>query len=644
MNWLTSVLPNDMVQALGWTLIHSLWQAGLLALPIAAVFSLLPRLPARAKARVSYIAVLLIVILAGFTYRGQILGTQTVTLPIQSETGLTLAAGDVPPAVAGGKGLSLVSLNQILTEQMPVIALLWLLGALTALLRLSRGVMQLHRIRRLDHKPVSSGLQNRLDIMTKRFGLRRPIRLFGSSLIGSPVVFGELRPIILFPLALIGSVSVDQIEALLAHELAHIKRHDYLLNLLMRVIRALFFFNPGLLWLAGLWESEREISCDQMATAMGVRPQCLAEALLEVRLEQRAWLRLTPAAFGQGSLRVRIQRIFGDPVRHQTGLITGLPFLFLFLVAGFWLWSAPLGAGNGSVRGDESAQAVPETVAVPSLSTADDPDRQKMKAMVEEMEQLRSRILTLREKKAGKARDAELAGLEKKLTDLAGELLAVLPPSPPIPPAPRVPAAPTVAEAKPGQAASPQPPAKAEMWTMRQQDRLLDKLETELDRQNEVLDRIREKIDLQSEREIQKKERALAELRERDLRQLELAHEQIQRDIQRVEEQVSKERLQAVREMEGEQRRMEAEQRELEKKLALEESRYKGLEEQLTAYLLKHKLIKKSGDFRLEIRAKRVFLKGKDLQEPHCSAIIKMVADVLGDMETRTDRRIVIQR
>lgn len=594
MNWMTSFLPLSTAQVLGWTLIHSLWQAGLLA----AAFGLFQAFPARIKAALSYGAVLLTVGLAVATFCWQLNSLPAGTPPGQYSSRVETLTADFTAASAPTANSAIDSLYGLLSGQMPVIVWLWLLGVVVATVRLGGSVHQLHRLRRDRHSALPAFLHDRLHDLQRRFALSRPVQLLGSRRISSPIVFGHLRPVILFPITLLSSVPADQVEALLAHELAHIKRHDYLLNLLLRMIRTLFFFNPGLLWLARSWETEREYHCDRLTTEIGVKAHSLAQALLGIREKQLAWLSLTPAALGRGALRERIQRIFGDPVRHRLHAGAGLPLLLSTLIAVLCLLGTPLKTtASEALFGLDPLylQDEPAEVTPPRLTVVD----KDLKTLTDRIETLRLQIEKLRRKPADPARNVELSRLEKQFDVLAKTLVARIPELSLLPPPVSV----------PEPAEPPAPP-------------------TRLDEEQKRLERIQE---------LQKRE--LAELSEQQARmqaaqQAEANH--LQEELERSEKEV------LVKQRE-ETERMNRELEKMNRELNEEQERWKKIEADLSDYLLQHKLIRTAKGLDIEIRRDRVTLAGKPLGEPHRQAVLNIVAAALGK-ELAGAKKIVINQ
>jgi uncharacterized protein (TIGR03435 family) len=150
-----------------------------------------------------------------------------------------------------------------------------------------------------------------------RVGLSRPVRLLVSALVQVPTVVGWLRPIVLVPVGALSGLPREHLEALLLHELAHIRRHDYLVNILQSIAEALLFYHPAIWWVSAHLRAERELCCDDLAVSVSGDALTYARALAE--LESCRPAHLTPAlAANGGSLSDRIARLVGQPRPSDT--------------------------------------------------------------------------------------------------------------------------------------------------------------------------------------------------------------------------------------------------------------------------------------------------------------------------------------
>jgi len=191
---------------------------------------------------------------------------------------------------------------------LPWLVGIWLFGVVAIA---ARSFWQWHRLMRLVQSadPAPAQWQARLHHLCERFGLRRPVRLLCSAAAATPMLLGWLRPGVLLPASMLSGFTPVQIEMIIAHELGHIRRFDYLVNLLQVAIETILFYHPVVHWISRDVRNARETCCDDLALqfAGGSR---LAYARALAGLEE---LRLTPAlGAGGGALLARIKRIVGE--------------------------------------------------------------------------------------------------------------------------------------------------------------------------------------------------------------------------------------------------------------------------------------------------------------------------------------------
>jgi hypothetical protein len=169
---------------------------------------------------------------------------------------------------------------------------------------------------------------------SRRMGIRPVVKVWLSKLIDVPVTLGFLKPVILLPFAMAGQLTTEQVEAILVHELAHIRRNDFLLNLGVTLLEGLFFFNPFVRWFIADLKKEREYCCDDLVLQFRYDPQTYVSALLTVarQASQDQQMRLVVAATGSGSNQLLLQRARRMLQQQRTEERPGArPFALLFL-------------------------------------------------------------------------------------------------------------------------------------------------------------------------------------------------------------------------------------------------------------------------------------------------------------------------
>jgi beta-lactamase regulating signal transducer with metallopeptidase domain len=214
----------------------------------------------------------------------------------------------------------------------PWIAMAWLLGVSLLAFRLAVGLCVAEQIRRRGLTPAADPVQEVVLRLAGQLGIRRTVRVFESSLAAAPTLIGWLSPVILLPASALCGLTPVQLRAILAHELAHVRRHDYLVNLLQTVVETLLFYHPAVWWVSRSIRQEREHCCDDMAVDLCGDRIVYARALAALEERRAASWALSVGANG-GTLAARIRRIVGRPEssRNRNPSPTAVVFVLLFV-------------------------------------------------------------------------------------------------------------------------------------------------------------------------------------------------------------------------------------------------------------------------------------------------------------------------
>ena len=299
------------VMRFGWTLVHFLWQGAL----IAAVYAAVRRFIGGANGRYWLACAALAAMMAAPVVTWFALG--------QSEAVPAVVAADRTarvPSTAAVLPLAVVSTVPA-GQQLPWLkwaVTIWLVGASAFSVRLLGGWAMAARLRWKSTRPAPIEWLWAMDRLRARLGLARAVGLRVSAMVQSPVVIGAWRPLVLVPVGMLTGVPAAQVEALLVHELAHIRRHDYLVNLLQSLAEALLFYQPAVWWVSNEIRKERECCCDDAAVAVSGDVMEYVSALAELAGSRP--MRLSAVAANGGSLADRIARLLGErrpPVRTR---------------------------------------------------------------------------------------------------------------------------------------------------------------------------------------------------------------------------------------------------------------------------------------------------------------------------------------
>ena len=309
--------------ALGWALVHFLWQGAALAIVLGVALTLIRPTAARTRYTFSIVTLAaMLVVLVASTLR--LYEPTVVSSPATAAPSFEVNASPSPaPRAAGADVKSLPSLTAAsqsngagrftllrdrLEPLLPWLVVAWMLGVLILSVRLAYGWIAARRLRTDGTRDVSASLQQMLARLAARLRVHQPVRLLESLLVEVPAVIGWLRPVVLVPASALTGLAPQQLEVLLAHELAHVRRYDYLVNVIQCVIETLLFYHPAVWWVSRRIREEREHCCDDLVVALCGDPHLYATALVGMERLRPATPRLALAATG-GSLLTRVRRL-----------------------------------------------------------------------------------------------------------------------------------------------------------------------------------------------------------------------------------------------------------------------------------------------------------------------------------------------
>lgn len=331
MNPLNFLASPTLLRAVGYTLLHSLWQGAALALVVALLLALLRQQAAVVRYRLAAGGLTALVGLAALTFSYYYYYATLPPLSLPTPQTITPAAyaalvARMPPpgaSLAAGWPGWLAGATGCLEQHLRVVVGLWLLGFTLTLGRLALALRYVWCLRHHRLSPVPAAWPECLARLSARAGLARPVQLRVSALVPSPLVIGHFKPIIMLPLSVVSGLTAAELEMVLAHELAHILRQDYLFNLGQALAETVFFYHPAVWFLAAVLHAERENCCDDLATRVGGSPRQLARALAALAALTHFAAptpRFTLAAVGRrSSLLSRVQRLVRGRPAKTTG-------------------------------------------------------------------------------------------------------------------------------------------------------------------------------------------------------------------------------------------------------------------------------------------------------------------------------------
>jgi beta-lactamase regulating signal transducer with metallopeptidase domain len=328
MTHLASWISPEVMRTLGWALLHFLWQGITLTAFASLSMAMCRSTSARYALGVATLVLMLAMPVATFTVLWQGRADAVSARGLHSISSL--------PAVIVQRAVNAVSANAHLV---PISAprsdaLLWFVeawfaGVIILSLRTAGGVLLIERMRRNDAKPVTDPVRELCVAVQRRLGLERAIHFCESRMLDAPAVIGWLRPAVLLPVTALTGLSDDQLRAVIAHELAHIRRFDTIVNVFQIVVETLLFYHPAVWWISKRVRLERENCCDDAAIAVGNDAMQYARALVLM-----AELRPAPAlamAANRGPLAARIARLLGAAHKRSSARNAGIAASFILL-------------------------------------------------------------------------------------------------------------------------------------------------------------------------------------------------------------------------------------------------------------------------------------------------------------------------
>jgi uncharacterized protein (TIGR03435 family) len=313
MNFIQILSSYSWVERLGWTLVHFLWQGFLVAILYAAVRRGVARMSSP-NLRYFLACVALAAMMAAPLFTWGLMEASDASMdeayrirstpPAARTVGITITP--LPTSVR--TRVSAIEPAQFLLW----VVMAWFAGAMVFWVRLAGGWIVAARMRSVLVRRAPSEWQEILTELGRWMGLSRPVRLLVSALVQVPTVVGWLRPVVLVPVGALGGLPAEHLEALLLHELAHIRRHDYLINIVQSAAEALLFYHPAVWWVSWHIRTERELCCDDVVVSVSGDALTYARALAQLESHRPAHLNAVVAANG-GSLSNRIARLLDQP-------------------------------------------------------------------------------------------------------------------------------------------------------------------------------------------------------------------------------------------------------------------------------------------------------------------------------------------
>ncbi len=371
MNQITNLLSDQVVHALGWTFIHSLWQGALLAVSLGIMLVLMRKYSSTTRYRVS-IGIMALFFLLGVTTFTTLYNNYQTT--IIAETSKVQTIIKVPENISISAEHSQISKRfnnkkKILAEEskllenknksqswltfkdyfdthLPLVVTIWLLGIMVLLLRFLGSMAYVQRLKSYKTTPLPEYWLLAAEQLADALDINASINFLSSKIAITPMAIGVLKPAIILPSKLLTGLTEEQIEAILIHELAHIKRNDYFINILQSLVEIIFFYHPAVWWISSAIRNERENCCDDITITMTGEAYDYASTLVMLEEERKRAIipSLAMAFFGpKYSFKNRIQRLFESPntfADFKEGFTTAFIIVGGLLALSYNAWGA----------------------------------------------------------------------------------------------------------------------------------------------------------------------------------------------------------------------------------------------------------------------------------------------------------------
>ncbi len=330
--------------SLALTIIFSIWRIAGIAIVVFIVNKLLSKRPANIRYLSSFSALLIVLLWSVFSFVSFRKQIAFYFIPVQSSivsqgtqvleptTGTSLEQTEPVANLEQEYTRQALDKSPPAEEKVPalfvVISLLWFSGVCILAIRLIMQMIYAERFKRRHKTKAEARLLQIVEDLRRKLAVSKAVQLFESSIAKVPMVIGIFKPAIILPITVISGLKLEQIELILAHELAHVKRYDYFFNIIQTVIETLFFYHPAIWWISKQIRKERENACDDIAIAVTGSATDYAQALLE--LEQMRHIPTTAMSSGS-NLKTRLRRLLGvanNKKPNPVGLIAGIWLLF----------------------------------------------------------------------------------------------------------------------------------------------------------------------------------------------------------------------------------------------------------------------------------------------------------------------------
>lgn len=309
--WSYSFSGEAIFRALSWTLIHSLWQGLLLSFVAGSIIFFSKKVKPSVRYNLLVISLVIFIIGVVATFIRQL-------EPVNQVAELTGEQVSLINRIENSAGLrmntiqswTIIQTNNFINANAIWIVSIWFLIIVLKFIRLSTGLYNVYQLKNRQVFSAGAHWNERITELCQQLKINKKVKLLQSAMVTIPSVIGYFKPVILFPAAMLSALSVHEVEAILIHELGHIRRNDFVVNLLQNIIETILFFNPAVIWVSTLIKTERENCCDDIAISNSNNMKAYINALLKFQDFSQSAPHLSIAFSGKKNhLLNRVERI-----------------------------------------------------------------------------------------------------------------------------------------------------------------------------------------------------------------------------------------------------------------------------------------------------------------------------------------------
>lgn len=352
MNFLYQYLPEELVNALGRMIFHSFWQGAVIAFALGLILFLSSKKSAHSRYIISVSAIILFVASCVVTFSIEYKPAATSFVStVEQQAGFSTANKFFvnPLSYSSSEETIWNSINTYFNKNLPLFVMLWLSGLFFFSLRFIGSVLYVQKIRTRGINELDVEWLYRSREIGKKLGIKKFVAVFESINVKVPLAVGYIKPIVLLPLGMISGLPYTQVEALIAHEFAHIKRYDFVINLIQTLVETIFFYHPAVWWISNQIREERENCCDDITVNVCGDSLAYSKALYNLLQIQHNHPELALAASGKvNQLLRRIKRMNGEKSKFSYGGRFAAFMLVFAIVAAVLVFSSKPASSNAA--------------------------------------------------------------------------------------------------------------------------------------------------------------------------------------------------------------------------------------------------------------------------------------------------------